>query len=404
MNQPADVSIWTTRPEVYPHLENGIGYLALNRPKALNALSDSMVRAMKDALQTWRDDPAVLAVVVYSPHPRAFCAGGDIRFLYDSYQRGEHALIEAFFVDEYRLNHLIFTYPKPYIALMNGVVMGGGMGISQAAGHTGGMRIVGASARLAMPETKIGLFPDVGISWFLARTPGWLGTYLGVSGNLIHAPDAVYAGLADVLVPDAALPALLASLQATRFQSAAEITAHLHAQTRALNAAGESDADANVKAAGTLQQHREAIDRHFSQPDMATLIASLDLAAQADDTWASQTAAELRTRSPLSMAVSLELIRRARSLSMAEVLRTDLDLVAASFSKGDVIEGIRSVIVDKDQAPRWNPASIEGLSVQTLESMFVSRWDAAQNPLVALKDESIAGAGRAPLDGRGTRC
>jgi len=282
--------------------------------------------------------------------------------------------------------------------------MGGGMGISQAAGHTGGMRIVGASARLAMPETKIGLFPDVGISWFLARTPGWLGAYLGVSGNLIHAPDAVYAGLADVLVPDAALPALLESLQATRFQSAAEITAYLHAETRALSAAGESDADAKAKTAGILQQHREAIDRHFSQPDMATLIASLDLAAQADDTWASQTAAELRTRSPLSMAVSLELIRRARSLSMAEVLRTDLDLVAASFSKGDVIEGIRSVIVDKDQAPRWNPASIEGLSVQTLESMFVSRWDAAQNPLVALKDESIAGAGRAPLDGRGTRC
>jgi enoyl-CoA hydratase/carnithine racemase len=389
MNQPADVSIWTSRPEVYPYLENGIGYLALNRPKALNALSGGMVRAMKDALQTWRDDPAVLAVVVYSPHPRAFCAGGDIRFLYDSYQRDEHAAIDAFFVDEYRLNHLIFTYPKPYIALMNGVVMGGGMGISQAARHTGGMRIVGASARLAMPETKIGLFPDVGISWFLARTPGWLGTYLGVSGNLIHAPDAVYAGLADVLVPDAALPALLESLQATRFQSAAEITAHLHAQTRALSAAGESDADANAKTVGTLQQHRVAIDRHFSQPDMATLIASLDLAAQsapAGDTWASQTAAELRTRSPLSMAVSLELIRRARSLSMAEVLRTDLDLVATSFSKGDVIEGIRCVIVDKDQAPRWNPASIEALSAQTLESMFVSRWDAAQNPLVALKD------------------
>jgi enoyl-CoA hydratase/carnithine racemase len=386
MNQPADVSIWTSRPEVYPYLENGIGYLALNRPKALNALSDGMVRAMKDALQTWRDDPAVLAVLVYSPHPRAFCAGGDIRFLYDSYQRDEHASVEAFFVDEYRLNHLIFTYPKPYIALMNGVVMGGGMGISQAAGHTGGMRIVGASARLAMPETKIGLFPDVGISWFLARTPGWLGTYLGVSGNLIHAPDAVYAGLADVLVPDAALPALLESLQATRFQSATEITAHLHAQTRALSGAGESDGDTNAKTVGILQQHREAIDRHFSQPDMATLIASLDRAAQAGDTWASQTAAELRTRSPLSMAVSLELIRRARSLSMAEVLRTDLNLVATSFSKGDVIEGIRSVIVDKDQAPRWNPASIEALSVKTLESMFVSRWDAAQNPLVGLKD------------------
>jgi enoyl-CoA hydratase/carnithine racemase len=386
MNQPADVSTWTSRPEIYPYLENGIGYLALNRPKALNALSGGMVRAMKDALQAWRDDPAVLAVVVYSPHPRAFCAGGDIRFLYDIHQRDEHASIEAFFVDEYRMNHLIFTYPKPYIALMNGVVMGGGMGISQAAGHTGGMRIVSASARLAMPETKIGLFPDVGISWFLARTPGWLGTYLGVSGNLIHAPDAVYAGLADVLVPDEALPALLESLQATRFQSAAEITAYLHAQTHALSAAGESNADANAKTTGFLQQHREAIDRHFSQPDMPKLIASLDLAAQTGDTWAGKTAAELRTRSPLSMAVSLELIRRARSMSMAEVLRTDLDLVATSFSEGDVIEGIRCVIVDKDHAPHWKPPTIEALDPQILESMFVSRWDAAQNPLAALKD------------------
>jgi enoyl-CoA hydratase/carnithine racemase len=381
MNKPADMSVWTSRPEIHPYLENGIGYLALNRPKALNALSGGMVRAMKEVLQAWRDDPAVLAVVVYSPHPRAFCAGGDIRFLYDAHLRGELDAIEAFFIDEYQLNHLIFTFPKPYIALMNGVVMGGGMGISQAAGHTGGMRIVGASARLAMPETKIGLFPDVGISWFLARTPGSLGAYLGVSGNLIHAPDAVYAGLADVLVPDAALPSLLESLQAARFESGAEIAAHLQAQARAVSPASDAAA-----APSELQAHRAAIDRHFSQPTLAALIASLEQAAQAGDTWATRTAAELRERSPLSMAISLELIRRARGLAMADVLRTDLDLVGASFSKGDVIEGIRAVIVDKDQAPRWNPASIEALSAQAVDAMFVSRWEAAQHPLAALRD------------------
>lgn len=194
----------------------GIGFIALNRPKALNALSTPMLHAIHSALKAWRDDPLVHAVIIYSPHPRAFCAGGDIRFLYQSAKAGENAVIEEFFTDEYRLNHAIFTYPKPYIALMNGVVMGGGMGISQGARHTGGVRVVTGSTKMAMPETRIGLFPDVGVSWFLARTPGAIGRYLAATGATIDAADALYAGLADAYMDDDALPALIDTLKENR--------------------------------------------------------------------------------------------------------------------------------------------------------------------------------------------
>jgi enoyl-CoA hydratase/carnithine racemase len=156
----------TTSDEVSTYIVNRIGFIELERPKALNALSTGMIRAMHAALDAWREDPGVLAVVVRSQHPRAFCAGGDIRFLYESFQRGDELARDTFFIEEYRLNHAIFTYPKPYIALMNGVVMGGGMGISQGAHRTGGLRVVTNSTRMAMPETRIGLFPDVGAAGF----------------------------------------------------------------------------------------------------------------------------------------------------------------------------------------------------------------------------------------------
>ena len=371
-------SLWASRSEVHIYLENGIGFIALNRPKALNALSTGMVRAMKSAMDTWRDDPSVLAVVVYSPHPRALCAGGDIRFLYEANQRGESAAIDGFFTDEYKLNHTIFYYPKPYIALMNGVVMGGGMGISQGAAQTGGLRIVTAGARLAMPETKIGLFPDVGASWFLARTPGYLGTYLGVTGNMIDAADALYAGLADLIVPDAALGGLFESLSTARFASGADVVAHLSAAVRAAN-------EGQAQASSALAAQGAAIARHFAFSNMQDIVASLEASG---DAWSTQVLADLRARSPLSMAVSLELIRRAATLSMAQCLRTDLDLVRTSFATGDILEGIRAVIVDKDHAPHWKPAQISDVSAQRVAAMFVSAWSEQGHPLAALQDAS----------------
>lgn len=366
--------------EVATYVANRIGFIDLERPKALNALSTGMIRAMHAALDQWRDNPDVIAVVVRSQHPRAFCAGGDIRFLYESAQRGEHDARDVFFIEEYQLNHAIFTYPKPYIALMNGVVMGGGMGISQGAHRTGGLRVVTNSTKMAMPETRIGLFPDVGASWFLARTPGAIGRYLAVTGETIGAADALYAGLADVYLDDSALPALVDTLRSELFERGADVVACIEREALAHQVVPSPEAS-------SLANVRGSIDRHFALPDVARILASLEQERDADShsgEWAEQMIAVLRERSPLSMAVSLEVVTRAEA-SMADVLRCDLDLTRSCFTRGDTVEGIRARIIDKDNAPRWRFARIEDVSAAEVDKMFESPWPASEHPLRNLR-------------------
>jgi enoyl-CoA hydratase/carnithine racemase len=365
--------------EVATYVANRIGFIELERPKALNALSTGMIRAIHAALDQWREDPGVLAVVVRSQHPRAFCAGGDIRFLYESVQRGEHDVRDRFFIDEYRLNHAIFTFPKPYIALMNGVVMGGGMGISQGAHRTGGLRVVTGSTKMAMPETRIGLFPDVGAGWFLARTPGALGRYLAVTGETIGPADALYAGLADAYIDDAALPALIDTLRSEAFEHGAEVVACVAREAALHRVVPTPDTS-------SLAGSRALIDRHFALPDVVQILQSLEQVSACDEAdWAEQTVGTLRERSPLSMAISLDVVTRAES-SMADVLRRDLDLTRACFAHGDVIEGIRARIIDKDNAPRWRFARIEDVNAAEVARMFESPWPAAEHPLRDLQD------------------
>jgi enoyl-CoA hydratase/carnithine racemase len=360
--------------EVATYVVNQIGFIELQRPKALNALSTDMIRAMHVALERWREDPNVLAVVVRSEHPRAFCAGGDIRFLYEVFQRDDLAARDTFFSEEYRLNHAIFTYPKPYIALMNGVVMGGGVGISQGAHRIGGLRVVSASTRMAMPETRIGLFPDVGAGWFLARTPGALGRYLAVTGETIGAADALYAGLADAYIDDAALPALVETLRREAFGHGSEVVACIERECAAHSVAPAPEAS-------TLASTRAFIDRHFALPDVARILASLQTEKSGEAAgWAEQTVGVLRERSPLSMAISLEVVTRAEG-AMAECLRRDLDLTRTCFAQGDVVEGIRARIIDKDNAPRWRFARIEDVRADDVAQMFESPWPAAEHPL-----------------------
>jgi len=360
--------------ELITYVANRIGFIELNRPKALNALSLDMMRAMHAALDQWREDPDVLAVIVRSTSERAFCAGGDIRYLYESYQRGDGDAVDTFFIDEYKLDHAIFTYTKPYIAFMNGVVMGGGMGISQGAHRTGGLRVVTNSTRMAMPETRIGLFPDVGAGWFLARTPGALGRYLAVTGETIGAADALYAGLADTYVPDEAIPALIDRLKTQTFEQGADVVACVERE------AGFHKV-VPVPGVSPLADARMLIDRHFALPDVAQIIRSLDLEADcAHADWAEQTGAVLRERSPLSMAVSLEVVTRAEG-TMAEVLRRDLDLTRSSFEKGDAVEGIRARIIAKDNKPAWRFARIEEVPPAEVEAMFRSSWGLNEHPL-----------------------
>ncbi|KVU84247.1 enoyl-CoA hydratase/isomerase family protein [Burkholderia ubonensis] len=376
------IPVASDQPDVRAYVANRIGFLELNRPKALNALSVGMIRTLHAALDTWRDDPEVVAVVVYSPHARAFCAGGDVRFFHDAWQRGDRDAVDTFFIDEYSLNHAIFTYPKPYIALMHGVVMGGGMGISQAARHTGGLRVVTDSTKMAMPETRIGLFPDVGMSWFLARTPGAIGRYLAVTGATLDAAGALYAQLADVYVPDAALPALLDALRDERFDSGAQAVECVAAAAAAHKVVPTPDTSA-------LADARAGIDRHFAQPDLVATLASLDAEQDcaAVDGWVEKAAHAMRSQlSPLSMAVSLEVVERARGATMADCLRRDLDLTRSTFARGDVIEGVRALIVDKDQQPAWRFKSIADVDRADVLAMFDSPWTPDTHPLRNLRD------------------
>jgi len=373
-----------TAPQIIAHVTNRIGFIELNRPEALNALSLPMVRAMRAALDLWRDDAHVIAVVVLSHgvlhgNARAFCAGGDVRLLHDAFRAGEPHTVEQFFIDEYRLDHAIFTYPKPYIALMNGVTMGGGMGIAQGAAHTGGLRVVGEASRLAMPETRIGLFPDVGISWFLARVPGALGRYMAVTGEAIGAADALRAGLADLCIAEGTWPALMAQLQAQPFEDARAVVAWLRQQA--------------LRSPPDPQPLPQAmIDLHFSQPDVPHILASLHQAQKAGNAnetrqaWLAQTLNVLRERSPLSMAVSLEMLRRAAGSSFSDCLRRDLVAACASFARGDVMEGVRARLIDKDNQPRWRITDGMEVSADLLASMFDSPWPAGEHPLRDLQD------------------
>ncbi|PRE68312.1 enoyl-CoA hydratase/isomerase family protein [Burkholderia multivorans] len=382
MTDTASASPESAQPDVRAYVANRIGFLELNRPKALNALSVGMIRTMQQALDAWRDDPDVVAVVVHSPHPRAFCAGGDVRFFHDAWQRGDRDAVDTFFIEEYTLNHAIFTYPKPYIALMHGVVMGGGMGISQAARHTGGLRVVTDSTKMAMPEPRIGLFPDVGMSWFLARTPGMIGRYLAVTGATLDASGALAAQLADVYVPDAALPALIDALKGMRFDDGAQAVACVADAAAAHKVVPTPDTSA-------LADARAAIDRHFAQPDIGAIVASLEAEQDcaAVDGWVEKATHAMRSElSPLSMAVSLEVVDRARGATMAECLRRDLDLTRSTFARGDVIEGVRALIVDKDHRPAWRFKSIADVDRADVLAMFDSPWTPDTHPLRHLKD------------------
>jgi enoyl-CoA hydratase/carnithine racemase len=351
------------------------GILTLDRPKALNSLSLDMVRALATTLLAWRSDPSIDAVVITSSSDKALCAGGDIRFFHQAGHatpQGGSALLEDFFTEEYALNHLIHFYPKPYIALMDGVVMGGGMGIAQG-GPGCGLRIVTERTKLAMPEVNIGLFPDVGSSHFLARLPGRLGRYLGLTGSTIVAADALYAGLADVFVPAAQMEALRALIDTTP-------GAGLPAAIRAFAAPF-----AEQLAPGELAAQRGAIDRHFGADSVAAIMASLEGDA---DPFAQRALAALRQRSPLMMCVTYEMLVRGARLDVADCLRMERALVRRTFEHGEVLEGVRALVIDKDNAPQWNPPALDAVTPEMVDGLFAPVWPAHAHPLRYLQDET----------------
>ncbi len=350
-------------------IHNGTGILTLDRPKALNSLSLDMVRALTESLLAWRDDDAVQCVVIRGSTEKAFCAGGDIRFFYDkgrSTPTGGSALLEDFFTEEYALNYLSHHYPKPYIALMDGIVMGGGMGVAQG-GPGCRLRIVTERTKMAMPEVNIGMFPDVGGSFFLSRAPGELGTYLGVTGEVIGAADALAAGLADLYLPSAQLPMLLEILGAAGADKSAAVLAFA-APFQSQIAAEDS----------LLARERAAIDKHFAQASIAQIMASLSGDASA---FAQKTLAVMQKRSPLMMCVTLEQLRRGAKLDVAACLRMERNMVRRSFENGEILEGVRAVVIDKDNAPSWSPAALAEVNEEMVADFFAPAWPAHAHPL-----------------------
>ncbi len=368
-------------PDVITEVVGSIGCITLNRPKALNALSLPMVQALLDTLQAWKDDAAVIAVAIRGSNKAgqpgspealfgAFCAGGDIRFFHQAALEG-NADLDTFFTDEYTLNHLIHHYPKPYIAFMDGIVMGGGMGISQGAS----LRIVTEKTKMAMPETGIGLFPDVGGGYFLSRCPGHVGEYLALTGDVINGEQAVAWGLADACVAANTLPRLWAELQS--LSSKDQLDPWIATKLVATQA-GSTRASA---------QFDSEMELAFASEGISDILAALD---QASSDAAHNAAKTLRHRSPLMLHVVLEQVRRARSMTLADDLRMERDLVQHCFytahldrsgASSETVEGIRALAVDKDHQPRWNPASIEQVTPAMVEPFFTSPWPAGAHPL-----------------------
>ena len=361
----------TTHSDIVAEVRGQVGCITLNRPKALNALSLGRVRDLMATLLAWQHDDRVLAVAIRGNGREgafgAFCAGGDIRFLHAAGVSGNPQL-EDFFTEEYALNHLIHSFGKPYIAFMDGIVMGGGMGISQG----GSLRVVTERTKMAMPETIIGLFPDVGGGWFLSRCPGRVGEWLALTGETVGAADAIEFKLADGYLPSGQQAALWEQLASQQFASGQAV---------------QDFVASKFIAPGPRQAPAEGqIDSYFSRTDATAIVQALEAAG---GEWERATAQLLRKRSPLMLHVVLEQIRRARGMTLAEDLRMERDMVRHCFylrpGQSETVEGIRALAVDKDHAPKWNPARVEDVPAALVQAFFKSPWPAYAHPLAALR-------------------
>jgi enoyl-CoA hydratase len=339
------------QPEILFERRGAAGLVTLNRPAALNAVSHAMVLSLRARLDDWARDPALTRVVVTAAGERAFSVGGDIRALYDLGKAGKHDEMLQFWRDEYPLNVAIKNYRKPYVALIDGMVMGGGVGVSLHGSH----RLAGDRFQFAMPEVGIGFFPDVGATWFLPRLPGELGTYCALTGERFNAVDGCGAGLATHRIPSGRFGALLDGLSGT-----VSVNAVLAAFAEP---AGE----------GPILAHRASIDRLFVGTSVEDILAALEREAKsgsANAEWAIKTAATMRAKSPLSLKIALAQVRRGKNWDFKTCMRAEFRIVSRVIQGHDFYEGVRAVIVDKDNAPRWQPATLAAVSEADVERHF----------------------------------
>ncbi|MGO4386237.1 enoyl-CoA hydratase/isomerase family protein [Microvirga sp. 2YAF29] len=337
-------------PEVICEKHGEAGLITLNRPRALNALTLTMVREMRLALDAWADDPYITRVVVRGAGDKAFCAGGDIRRLTETLKAGEREEALAFWREEYQLNIRIKRYPKPYVSLIDGIVMGGGVGISL---H-GAYRVAGDRYLFAMPEVGIGFFPDVGATYALPRLPGETGMYLALTGDRVKRADAVMLGLATHSVASENMEGVLQDLASGT-------------PVEAVLAKAASD-----PGPAPLAEHRDTIDTCFSGRSVAEVLQRLDEAAASGSDFAARTASSMRAKSPTSMSIAFEQVRRGASLDFEDAMKTEFRIVSRIGEGQDFYEGVRAVLIDKDNQPRWQPASLEEVRRETVEHYFAS--------------------------------
>ena len=338
----------TDEPEILFEKRGHAGLITLNRPKALNALTLAMVRQMHPQLAEWARDPEIAHVVVRAAGEKAFCAGGDIRQLHDWGRAGDRHFLD-FYREEYRLNTFIKRYPKPYVALIDGIVMGGGVGVSVHGSH----RVAGERTMFAMPETGIGFFPDVGGTFFLPRLPGSVGTWLALTGARLKQADAAWCGISTHAVPSA------------RFGALAE------ALCQGDDAATVLDGVAGAPAEpATLPGLMPAIDRCFSADTVLEVLERLEAESGADAQWAAKQAATIRSKSPTSLAIALRQMREGATLGFEDCMRMEWRIVNRVVKGHEFFEGVRAVIIDKDNTPRWQPATLEYLSEPEIDAYF----------------------------------
>ncbi len=338
----------TRDQEIICEIRGAAGVVVLNRPKALNALSLGMVRELARALDAWEDDPQVTRVVVISAGEKAFSAGGDIRWLHDCGKAGRYEDMLAFWGEEYILNHCIKTYPKPYVALIDGIVMGGGVGISLHGSH----RIAGDRYLFAMPEVGIGFFPDVGATYALPRLAGGFGSFLALTGERIGAADALAVGLATHGVPSERMAELADAL--TGRGALDDILAAFTLQ----------------RGPGPLQAERGVIADAFAAETLAGVVERLKIASTGGNSFAGKLLQTISAKSPTSVAIAFEQMRRGAGLDFAEAMRTEYRIVSRIARGHDFYEGVRAVVIDKDQAPRWRPETLEAVSQADIDAYF----------------------------------
>jgi enoyl-CoA hydratase/carnithine racemase len=362
-----------------------IGVATLNSEKTLNSLSLDMAKLLDDKLSAWAKDPAIAMVILQGAGEKAFCAGGDLQLLYRAIleQRAKggeaardprgNAFAEAFFQLEYRLDYDLHTYPKPYLCWGHGIVMGGGMGLMAGASH----RVVTEVSRLAMPEVTIGLFPDVGASWLLNRTPGKTGLFLGLTGAQLKAADALFVGFADHVVAQADKQKVFEALLALewtgeRDQDDALLTDVLRANAH------------EPLPPGPLREHFDLINDLCSRGSLPDIVEAI-LGLQTEDPWLQKAQHTLAAGAPGSARIAYELLRRTRLLSLADVFRIEHGVALQCAARGDFAEGIRALIVDKDRQPKWTHADIHGATREWAEAViFESPWSADTHPLAAM--------------------